>query len=347
MKYIKKIRKFRRLVFCLAALLVLLANLSFLPKVFASTLTNTAVVELAGSGNPMVAGAGNELAVEFKTVNAVTSPSITLTFSSSWTANSGAISSSQTIASGGSGCNTFFPNSPTGLTGSVTASGSGSTITISNANNLVASTAYCTELTGTSAVTNPTAGAYSVTISDVTDNQTDALDVLSSGGNAYNITATVLPTFTMSLSGSTDTIATLSASSIKTSTGITTTVSTNANSGWIVWIKDSNSGLTSSQAGHTISSGSADTNHTLTAGTEGYVLAGIAGSGSPTIQAPFSVGSGSSGSGMNGTFYEIASNSGPSSNNTFTTEELVAISNTTPPASDYTDTITETGAGQF
>lgn len=332
-------------IFLLMCLVV--ANLIILPKVFAGTLTNASLIEMGGASNvsPMIVGDGQSLAIAFTTVNATSSsPSITLTFTG-WTGGtSGIVNTTQTVSN--TGC-TALTGASAGLPGTLTASGSGDVITISGSTTLSASTSYCTELTSTSAVTNPTTvGEYSVTVNDSVDSETLAIDVLSAGGNVYSITATINPTFTMSLSGSTDAFTgALSSTAVTTSTGITTTINTNAKDGWFVWATDSNAGLTSVQAGHTIPSVATGANYSFSThtGTDNYGL-GV----SAFNTTNYAYGAGTTGSGLSNTTYnEIATNTTAASNQTFVTHELANISPTSPSATDYTDTITEIGAGSF
>lgn len=346
MKHLKK------LPIVLVVLLLLVANLTLIPKAFAGTLTASSVIELgASNANPMIVSDGQSLAIAFTTAGATgTNPSITLTFTG-WTGGSaGSVNATQSISN--TGC-TALTGASAGLPGTLSASGNASTgvITISSSggsNSLSATTSYCTELTSTSAVTNPnTPGVYQVTINDGVDSQTDAIDVLSSGANAYSITAVVGQYFTMSLSGTTDSFSSnLSSSAVTTSTGITTTINTNAASGWFVWAEDANAGLKSTSASKTINSVSTGSNHAMnggTIGTEAYAL-GV----SADNTTNYAYGGGTTGGGLStSTFNEIATNSSPASNVTFVTHELADISNTTPPATDYTDTITEIGAGSF
>lgn len=259
-------------------------SFSWLPKVFAGTLSSTTVLETGNTSqaNPMITGDQQGLAIEFDTANTTTgTTTVTLTFAGSWTTNSGTIATTQPnpSASGCNGSSGLFGASNGGsgattLPGTLTAAGSGSVITISGVTALAASTYYCIEIPATSTtepVVNPTAGSYNIAVATASDSQTVSEDVLSSGANAYNITATVAPTFTMSLSGSgTDTFpGNLSSSSVTVSSGITTTIVTNAKSGWYVWVRDSNAGLTSTQASKTIPTVPADTNETMNSGTYG------------------------------------------------------------------------------
>lgn len=317
-----------------------------MPKAFAGTLTATSIIEMGGVANvsPMIAATNQSLAIAFTTATAGAT-SVTITFTG-WTGGSaGSVNTTQTISN--TGC-TALTGASTGLPGAIAAAGSGTAITISGVTALAATTSYCTELTSTSAVTNPTAtGDYNVTITAGSDSQTVAVDVLSPGQNAYSITATIAPTFTMALSGTTDTFpGNLTSTALTVSSGITTTINTNAKSGWFVWAKDSNAGLVSTQAAHTIPSVSTGSNHSMNGGvigTEAYAF-GV----STFNTSSYAYGGGTTGGGLStGTFNEIATNNAVASNATFVTHELADISATSPPASDYTDTITLIGAGSF
>jgi hypothetical protein len=82
-------------------------------------------------------------------------------------------------------------------------------------------------------------------------------------------------------------------------------------------------------------------------GSEGYVV------GAPTISAgtvaaPYVDTTGWSGGGVSNTGYNLlASNTVSSSSDVIPIKEIADISGTTPPATDYTDTITVVGAGSF
>ncbi len=337
-------QKTKNIKIFVVVLALLLVNFSFLiSKAFAGTLTKTTILEIGGSSNvnPMIASDGQQLAVDFKTSGSGAT-SATINFNNF---SGGTVNSTQTVSS--TGCTTYFPNA-TLLPGSLTAAGASNTITISSITSLSASTEYCTILTSTTAVTNPSStGVYSALVTAGSDSQNAAFDVLSSGANAYSITGTVASTFTLALSGTTDTFGSnLSATALTTSTGITTTVNTNAASGWNLYAKDSNAGLTSASAGHTIASVSTGSNHTMnsgTIGTEAYAL-GV----SANNTTDYAYGGGTTGGGLSSSaFNQVATSASPANNVTQVLHELADISPTTPPGSDYTDTITVIGTGSF
>ncbi len=339
-------KRFSKLGIGIVLVSLLLASFAWAPKAFAGTLTAASIIEMGGASNvsPMIAATGQSLAIAFTTANAGAT-SVTIAFTGWNGGAAGSVNATQTVSN--TGC-TALTGASLGLPGSITAAGSGSTITISSVTALAATTSYCTELTSTSAVTNPTAtGDYNVTITAGSDNQTVAVDVLSAGQNAYSITATIAPTFTMALSSTTDTFpGNLSSTALTVSSGITTTINTNAKSGWFVWAKDSNAGLTSTQAAHTIPTVSTGSNHPMNGGvigTEAYAF-GV----SAFNTASYAYGGGTTGGGLStGTFNQIATSNTTATNATFVSHELADISATSPPASDYTDTITLIGAGSF
>jgi len=354
-----KIKNNKSLIISLALILVLV-NFAFLPKVFAGSLINAQLVEEGGASNvnPMIVGDGQSLALAFTTVNATaTNWSMSITFSG-WTGSggTGTVNTSQTISNTGCGGSSgLFGASYTGLPGTLAASGttaSNSYITISSSggsNALSASTSYCTILTSTSAVTNPTtASSYSVTINDSVDSITVELNVLTAGANQYTVSATVAPTFTMALNATSDTFNpnNLSASSTTvTANGVKTTISTNAADGWFVWAEDLNNGLKSASTGVTIPSVASGSNYNFSThtGTPGYGL-GVTADNTTN----YAYGGGTTGGALsNSTYYEIATNNAPAAGVQFYTYELANISATTPSGNDYTDTITEIGAGSF
>lgn len=222
-------------------------------------------------------------------------------------------------------------------------------------------TLYCFNWTNSAAVT-VTSTASSSNIGSVTT-QTSAPATIdtaqfataSVSSDQVVVTATVPPTFGFSLSGTSDSLGTLSTTAVASSpTPRAATVNTNAKSGWMVWAKDSNAGLTSPSASHTIAtncSGGVGTNSTLSASTEGYntgvTSSQVGGTGTITVATPFVGGSTGRGGGLCTGYQSLASSNGSANTAVLTMTNNVAISTTTPEASDYTDTITVVGAGLF
>ncbi|HSX35787.1 MAG TPA: hypothetical protein VLH84_02525 [Patescibacteria group bacterium] len=328
----------------LALLLVAASCLYVVRPASAATLTNT-YLRL----NRMAAGQDSTMRLVFKTVGAgATTVVVNMNGAdaTTWTGSSGTVSTTQAVT-GVAGCDV----SATALPGSLSASGSGSSITISGVTALSATTVYCVDLTTANSVHDATAGEYHPTVTVGADSTTVAVRTVTN--DQVVVTATVPPTFNLALSGNTDSFASsLSSGSVSVTTGRTVTVNTNAKNGWFAWASDSNTGLSSAAAAHTISSITPGTGATLSAGTEGYLF-GItnivqgSGGGTTSAVAAYNSNGTTTGSGLDTTIREIASSTGTANGAVLTVKELAAISPTTQPATDYTDTITIIGAGYF
>jgi hypothetical protein len=340
---------------------VLTSFLAIVPKVHAGTLTTTQFLEMGSSTNtnPMIASDQQGFAILFTTVTAVsTTPSVQITFPSGFTL--AATPGTPSTSGAGTACTSLFSGA-TAMPGTLSATTSGQVLKISTTGTLAATTQYCTELGSTSGTTpftnNATPAQYQLTITTYTastavDTQNQAIDVLSSGANAYTITGTVGQTFTLGESGNTDTFpSNLSSSAYTTSNGVTWAVSTNAKSGWDAYVIDSTAGLHSAQAGHTINTAAtgAAYNFASNQGAENYGLGIYTVTGGTTANSYYTdTGHAGTGSGLStSTYYLIASDTAAAASDTFKTVELANISTTTPPATDYSDTITVIGAGSF
>lgn len=231
---------------------------------------------------------------------------------------------------------------------------------------LTAGTLYCFNWTNTSAALQQPSSIGSSEIGSVTTQTSVPADIDTAQfatatitDDQIVVTATVPPVFTFALSGTSDTLGTMSTGSVAHSpTPRTATVGTNAKNGWSIWAKSAaaNGGLTSASASYTIPSTcnagtQVGTNSTLGSGTEGYNT-GITGShasgtGSITVSSVFDGGSTSKGGGLCGTLQTLATSNGTASADVLTLTNNVAISNATSAATDYTDTITVVGAGLF
>jgi hypothetical protein len=166
------------------------------------------------------------------------------------------------------------------------------------------------------------------------------------------VSATVPQTFSFALSGNTDNLGALSTGSVASSpTPRTATVNTNTKNGWYVWANDTNTGLNSATAAHTIASTTPGSNSTLSAGTEGYntgvTPSQTSGSGTVSVAVAFVGGSTGKGGGLNTSLSTLASSNGTANGAVLTLTNNMAISSITSAASDYTDTITVVGAGLF
>lgn len=223
---------------------------------------------------------------------------------------------------------------------------------------LTASTQYCFNFASSSTLSTPTGANTNLTgmIQTQTSGGTAidtvnfALANVASNNDQIAVTASVAATFSFSLSANTAALSTLSTSTATSATAITATASTNAQNGWIAWIKSANAALNSASTGDSVASGTYQTgsgNITDLASSGGYVVDGQTGTGTPTIATEYAGNGTTSGGNLATTYKQIASKSSPASGNTFTMAVRARASATNKAATDYTDTLTVTAAGQF
>jgi hypothetical protein len=265
-----------------------------------------------------------------------------------------------------------------GLTGTAWP-GIGTATSVSNAAHTItfpsndltsSSTLYCFNISGTNTITTAASAA---------NNQQAIIETQTSGAAAIDdgyvalanntddtivVTAVVPPSFIMTLSAYTDTFATnLDPTAVVSTAGVTSTFTTNAKGGWIAWAKDQYQGLHSSTDSYTIPTAGTvgDGNSTqLTPGTEGYVMDSImttdaSGGCTVTIDPDYDGTTQAqptrSGGTLASTYQRVAYCSGaaPATANgdVITLTERAAISAVTPAGTDYTDSITVVGAGDF
>ena len=235
---------------------------------------------------------------------------------------------------------------------------SSATVTFGSGN-LAASTTYCFNFSGTTTLTTPTSANSDLTGTIVTRAtgptviDTTNYATASVGSDQITVEADVPATFNFALSGSTDDLGTLSTSSVTSSpTPRTVTIGTNAASGYLVWIKDTNSGLTSSSASDTINtSGTVDDacSAAYSAGTEFYGLDADENADPQTngsIDAEYNCTATTVGA-YGTSFTELATGSGPTSGYVITLNHRAAAGSLNKAATDYNDVVTVTGAGQF
>ncbi|HSX01428.1 MAG TPA: hypothetical protein VLF67_04265 [Candidatus Saccharimonas sp.] len=282
--------------------------------------------------------------------------SLATVVSGNWT-----VSTSNLPSDPAGGSATAWPN-----IGSATVTVSGQNVTFTFSSNLAVNTFYCFNFGDSThaPVTNPgTPGDSqqgSVTTHTsapaVIDFSKIALSVVAS--DSITVTAVVPPIFTFSMPLNTDAFTSdLDPASTKTTTGVVFTVGTNAKGGWVAWIKDVNTGLTSAAASHTIPSVAVNTSaQALTNGTEGYginasVNTAATGSCTVTIDGPYNgtiAGSGATTGNVGTSYQQIAHcTGGTSTGGAVKVQEQAAISASTAASSDYTDTLTIVGAGDF
>jgi hypothetical protein len=217
---------------------------------------------------------------------------------------------------------------------------------------------YCFNWTNTAALstkssaTNDNNGTVATLASGPTTIDSSNFATATISDDQIVVTASVAETFSFALSANTDNLGQLSTSSVTPSpTPRTATISTNAKNGWQAWAKDSNAGLTSAFASHTINSTTPGTNSTLSGGTEGYNLgitsSQVGGTGTISVATAFVGGSLGRGGGLDTSLRTLASSDGTADNSTLTMTNNAAISPATPAATDYTDTITVIAAALF
>lgn len=211
---------------------------------------------------------------------------------------------------------------------------SGQTVSFA-AGNLNVGTLYGFYITG--GIDNPgVAGQYRNTIStengsgSTIDRTQIATRIIAD--DQIVITAKVPPLFNFQLDGNTDTFTTdLDSAGVVSTGGRTVTISTNANDGWIAWLKSSNTSLDSANTGETIETvDSVDgTPSTLTPGSDGYVLdvdlttdSGT-GDGTVTVAAEYDGTDTSSGGTLPSTYTEIASGDGTTNGDVLTDRKSV------------------------
>lgn len=262
---------------------------------------------------------------------------------------------------------TALPGVTSGTTTATSATSPANVVTFPSGD-LTVATLYCfnfvgvsTLTTGSSAQTSLAAYVETQTSGSATVDKT-SLALTTITDDQIVVTAIVPPTFSFALSGNADAFTlNLDPGNVRSTTGRTVTVTTNAKGGWIAWAKDSRQGLYSASANYTIpTSGTINAApNTLTNGNEGYVLdvdATFDATGGCTLasDAEYNGPTGSpsvSGGTLSAVFQPIAScvvaTTGTANGDIITLTERASISGATPAGSDYTDTITVVGAGNF
>lgn len=275
-------------------------------------------------------------------------------------------------ASPGTGSN-YWPSTAVGWPVALTATavnGTSNTVTFhyASAYNMLTSQIYCFDWTNTAAANTGVATASEEGTLTLEDSSSVAIDTgnyavsVLTGGNQILVNATVPPIFQFTMTANTDGFGgNLNYGVVNTTTNaVTANITTNAKGGWIMWAEDTNQGLRSTTAAKTIASvgWNSDAPSTLTPGTEGYALGVTKEPASTTLcsAANLSVSpeydtvghSGTSGGDVTANFSEIGQCTGaPSAGDGLKLIEACTIAATTPAATDYTDTITVVGAGNF
>jgi hypothetical protein len=253
----------------------------------------------------------------------------------------------------------------TALPGVTAATGAASVITTSGVTATTFGTTYCVDFAA--AVTTPTAGhegEYHPSVTQGTDSTNVALRVITN--DQIVVSATVLPTFNFVLSGNTDTFATpLSTASVVSTAGKTVTITTNAASGWITWVKDANGSSGAATKGALKSAAASNftipttnavalgaVSHTLTTNSQDYglgvtITTDAAGGGTVALDPAYDGTATKAGVLDPNNYRPVASANGTSSGDVINLTERATIDGAVPAATDYTDTLTVVGAGNF
>ncbi len=284
-----------------------------------------------------------------------TEADVQVTFPTGFTVN--------TTASNWTVTTTNLPSGATAWPSIATATAvSGQTVTFPSGD-MTVSTLYCFNFSGTSTLTNATAGNDKT---GTVTTRTSGPATIDSSGYALSIvsndqivvTATVPATFSFSLSGNTDTFTSNLSTTTTSTSGRTVTISTNAASGWVAWVKSANAALNSVSTGASIATaGSVDNTPTDLASTTGYVLdvdiTTDSGTGTGTVTqasnygAEYAGSNSTSGGTLSTSFQPIAASNGTTDGDVLTLTERAKISAVQAAATDYTDTLTVVAAGRF
>ncbi|NTW46474.1 MAG: hypothetical protein HGB18_05555, partial [Candidatus Moranbacteria bacterium] len=267
-----------------------------------------------------------------------------------------------TTASNWTVTTTNLPNGATAWPSIATATTvSGQDVTFPSGD-LTAGTLYCFNFSGTTTLTNSTAG----------DNKTGTITTQATGPSAIDssgyalsivsndqivVSATVPATFSFALSGNTDTFTSNLSTTTTSTSGRTVTIGTNASSGWIAWVKSATATLSSASTGASIATaGSVDNSPSDLASTTGYVLdvdvTTDSATGTGTVSQASNYGSEyngtntTSGGALSTTFQPIAASSGTTDGDVLTLTERAKITAVQAAATDYTDTLTVVAAGR-
>lgn len=219
---------------------------------------------------------------------------------------------------------------------------------------VTAGTLYGFFITG--GITNPSAGnagTHIVTFETLTsgdvsiDTSSVAVDTVGTNADQVTVTATVPATFNFNISDTALPLGTLSSGTVETEAMTTPIdIDTNANNGYVAWIRSEGAAVTlaSASTGDAISSTDTGSPVNCAAGTECYVVDVDAGTG--TVATEY-VGDADTGGVIALDYEQIASHTAPVANETLTLTAVVAISALNEAATDYTDTWEIVGAGNF
>lgn len=329
----------------LAVLLAILTFFSMSQAAFAAQLTNAYI-----RYDRIKASTATPVLVVVKPTTVASEGKIKVTFASG-----------TTVAPTGAGLTVGTSNLPTGVTavpGTLTIASSSQDVTISGVTDMSVGTLYGVYITA--GITTASAGEYQ----DIVYTQTGASAAIDQANVASRfisddqivISATVPSSFNFVLGANSTAFTTnLDSASIVSTTGVTATITTNAAHGWIAWVKSNNAALSSATAGVSIATaGTVDAApSTLSNGVNGYVLDvdlttdNGSGTGAVTIDPEYNGTTTSQGGTLSTSFQPIASCTGTTAGDVLTLIGRAAITTYQAAATDYTDTLTVVGAGNF
>lgn len=333
---------------------LIIASLAIQAIVFPLQIKASAFQDVVVRYDRMKASTATNVRVLIKPNTVATEASIQVTFPSGFT-----VSASPTVNTTG-----VTTDSATALPGTLSVAGAGQVVTISGVTDLTVGTLYGVNI-ATGITTHATPGAYDVTVTTRTSApatiDTESVTTRVISDDQVVVTASVGSTFTFALSANSAALGALDSGSVSASPAVTATITTNAASGWFIWARSANDNgsgrgaLNSTANGSKIASSAAPgtASATLSAGTEGYGL-GVtvshnAGTGTPTANAAYDGASNKVGTLDPTGFRPIASSTGTATGSGDVASMVfrAAISSSTPPATDYSDTVTVVGAGSF
>jgi len=252
-----------------------------------------------------------------------------------------------------------------GLSATSATTVSGHTVTWASGD-LTAGTLYCFQFAGglTTANNNTESSPGNVQTQDAGSAAIDtgnySIGLGSGGSDQVALTgATVPPTFTFALSGTTDSFpSNLKLNQWTATSGRNITITTNAANGYIVWAKDAqNNGnigsLKSATANSYITTASAvgSAAHTYSVGAADYGLAAQVttnGSGTAAPTSAYNYNAGTTIGVLDPVnFQRVATATTPTASDVINVVEKASAATTTKAANDYADTITFVGAGYF
>lgn len=327
----------------------------------AATLTE-ASIRLSRMGASSTASASYPILVVAKPATAGTETTVKLTFP---TSSAFTVSGTPTVITVST---TSLPSTYQGESlvswpgvGTSAAAVSGGDVTV-NSTDLTVGTLYGFYITG--GITNPAtgnAGAHSITMTTqitgpaTLDSTVVAVDVTTTNADQVTVTATVGSSFNFALNSNSLSLGALTTGGINTG-NVTVDIDSNAENGWIAWMRSEGAAATLASASTGDSIASTGTVNgaveTALAGTENYIVdvAGAQGgssNGSLTIGAEYDGNGTTTGGTLDTTYQQIAQSTGQALNDTLTLTAIAAISTLTQAATDYTDTWEVIGAGNF